>query len=157
MRVAREAGAKTLILFHHDPDSTDRMVDNLLRQARDQFPSVYAASEGMVMTLGEDLRVDVHMPGARWALHREAQLRAVVAGTAEDGRHFEEETVVRDLSLQGALLLLSHNPRLQSELQVTMETPGADAVCSMRLRGYVVHIGEDKEQGRSAVGVVFTE
>src|SRR5438874_1549926 len=27
VKTARQAGAKTLVLFHHDPDSTDRMVD----------------------------------------------------------------------------------------------------------------------------------
>src|SRR5262249_47281134 len=37
VKVAREAGAKTLVLFHHDPDSTDRIVDGLLRQAREEF------------------------------------------------------------------------------------------------------------------------
>src|SRR5438876_1529966 len=153
VKVAREAGAKTLVLFHHDPDSTDRMVDNLLRQARDEFESVYAASESMVLTLGGD-RVEAHLPGARSALRREAQFRALVTGTTEDGHAFEEETVVNDLSLQGALIALSHQPRLQSELQVVMETPGANGAGSMRLRGYVVRIENDHENGCSAVGVV---
>ncbi|OLC90294.1 MAG: hypothetical protein AUH86_23360, partial [Acidobacteria bacterium 13_1_40CM_4_58_4] len=49
VKAARHAEAKTLVLFHHDPDSTDRMVDSLLRQARDEFDSVFAASEGMVI------------------------------------------------------------------------------------------------------------
>src|SRR6266849_4853313 len=45
-------GAKTLVLFHHDPDSTDRIVDTILKHAREEFDSVFAASEGMVITLG---------------------------------------------------------------------------------------------------------
>jgi phosphoribosyl 1,2-cyclic phosphodiesterase len=49
VKVSRHAGAKTLVLFHHDPDSTDRMVDSILRQAREEFDSVFAASEGMVI------------------------------------------------------------------------------------------------------------
>ena len=157
VRLAREAGVKTLVLFHHDPDSTDRMVDNLLRQARDQFESVFAASEGMVMSLGGSERMEVHLPGTRSALRREAHFRALVTGTTADGRRFEEETVVRDLSLQGALIVLSHSPKLQSELQVTMETPGADGARSMRLRGYVVRIESEKENGPASVGVVFTD
>ncbi len=156
VRIAREVGAKTLVLFHHDPDSTDRMVDNLLRQARDEFESVYAASEGMVITLG-GARDEVHLPGTRSAMRREAQFRALVTGTTEDGQPFEEETLVRDLSIQGALISLSHPPRLQSELQVTMETPTANGVRPMRLRGYVVRIDTDLEKGHSSVGVVFTE
>jgi phosphoribosyl 1,2-cyclic phosphodiesterase len=158
VKLAREVNAKTLVLFHHDPDSTDRAVDTILRQAREEFDSVFAASEGMVITLGAPGgRVDAHMPGTRTTLRREAQFRAKVSGVTEGGHEFEEETVVRDLSLQGALISLKHSPRLQSELQVTMETPGADGVQAMKLRGYVVRIDEGAEKGQSAVGVVFTD
>jgi phosphoribosyl 1,2-cyclic phosphodiesterase len=156
--VAREINAKTLVLFHHDPDSTDRMVDTILRQARDEFDSVFAASEGMVITLGAPGgRVDAHMPGTRTALRREAQFRARVSGVTEGGHAFEEETVVSDLSLQGAMISLRHNPRLQSELQVTMEAGGANGLQAMHLRGYVVRIDIGAEKGHSAVGVVFTD
>ena len=157
VKAARHAEAKTLVLFHHDPDSTDRMVDSLLRQARDEFDSVFAASEGMVITLGgPGDRVRAHMPGTRTALRREAQFHAKVCGVTEGGKEFEEETVVSELSLQGALITLKHLPRLQSELQVIMEAPGADGVQSMKLRGYVVRI-DTAEKGHSAVGVVFTD
>jgi len=158
VKLARESGAKALVLFHHDPDSTDRNVDSILRSARDEFDSVFAASEGMVITLGAPGgRVDAHMPGTRTTLRREAQFRARVAGVTEGGHPFEEETVVRDVSLQGALISLQHLPRLQSELQVTMEAPGPDGLKAMKLRGYVVRIDASPEQGHSAVGVVFTD
>jgi PilZ domain len=65
--------------------------------------------------------------------------------------------MVRDLSLQGALISLEHAPRLQSELQVTMEAPSSDGLQSMKLRGYVVRIDAGAEEGMSAVGVVFTD
>jgi phosphoribosyl 1,2-cyclic phosphodiesterase len=158
VRVAREVNATTLVLFHHDPDSTDRTVDTILRQARDEFDSVFAASEGMVITLGAPGgRVDAHMPGTRTALRREAQFRAKVSGVTEGGRAFEEETVVSDLSLQGAMIALKHSPRLQSELQVTMQTPGANGLQVMELRGYVVRIDMGAENGQRTVGVVFTD
>ena len=158
VKVARHAAAKTLVLFHHDPDSTDRMVDSILRQAREEFDSVFAASEGMVITLGATGdRVQAHMPGTRTALRREAQFHAKVCGVTEGGKDFEEETIVRDISLQGALISLKHLPRLQSELQVTMEAPGADGVQAMNLRGYVVRIDAGPEKGYVAVGVVFTD
>jgi phosphoribosyl 1,2-cyclic phosphodiesterase len=157
-KVARQAAAKTLVLFHHDPDSTDRMVDSILRQAREEFDSVFAASEGMVITLGAPGdSVQAHMPGTRTVLRREAQFRAKVSGVTEGGKDFEEETVVRDISLQGALLSLKHLPRLQSELLVTMEAPGSDGMQSMKLRGYVVRIDAGGEKERRAVGVVFTD
>jgi len=156
VKIAREAGVRTLVLFHHDPDSSDRFVDSLLNQARDQFDSVYAATEGMVMTLGGE-HVQVHLPGSRPGTRGEAQFRAIVAGTTEGGQAFQEETAVRDLSLQGALIYLDHRPRLQSELKVTMEAPGLNGAGAMRLRGYVVRIEPGTRQGQSAVGVVFTE
>jgi len=158
VKIAQQVHAKTLVLFHHDPDSTDRMVDSILRHAREDFDSVFAASEGMVITVGSTGdRVQAHMPGTRTALRREAQFRAKVTGVTEGGREFQEETVVRDLSLQGALISLVHAPRLQSELQVVMETPGENGLQTMRLRGYVVRIDQSTEKGRSAVGVVFTD
>jgi phosphoribosyl 1,2-cyclic phosphodiesterase len=158
VRVAREANATTLVLFHHDPDSTDRTVDSILRKARDEFDSVFAASEGMVITLGAPGgRVDAHMPGTRTALRREAQFRAKVSGVTEGGKTFEEETVVSDLSLQGAMIALKHSPKLQSELQVTMQTPGVNGAQAMELRGYVVRIDAGTEKGQRAVGVVFTD
>lgn len=158
VKVARAAGAKTLVLFHHDPESTDRMIDGLLRDAREEFDSVFAAGEGMVVTLGAPGQpVQAHLPGSRTASRREAQFRALVSGLTTEGREFKEETTVRDLSLQGALIALKHSPRLQSELEVVMETPGSNGVKEMRLRGYVVRIEAGAEGGAAAVGVVFTD
>jgi PilZ domain len=158
VRVAREVEAKTLVLFHHDPDSADRMVDTILKQAREEFDSVFAASEGMVITLGAPgERVEAHIPGSRTALRRETRFRARVCGVTDGGHAFEEETVVRDVSLQGASMSLRHSPRLQSELQVSMETPGVDGLKTMQLRGYVVRIDSAGEKGQTAVGVVFTD
>jgi phosphoribosyl 1,2-cyclic phosphodiesterase len=158
VRVARKAGAKTLVLFHHDPDSTDRMLDGILRQARNECDSVFAASEGMVIMLGAPgERVEAHIPGSRSALRREVRLRAHVCGVTQSGERFQEETIVRDLSLQGAFISLLHTPQLQSELQVILETPGRDGVQKMELRGYVVRIDTVTLKGQTAVGVVFTD
>lgn len=158
VKVAHDAGAKTLVLFHYDPDSTDRMIDSILRDAREEFDSVFAASEGMVITLGAPGQsVQTHLPGSRSALRREAQFRAIVTGLGSDGRLFQEETTVRDLALQGALVSLKNTPRLQSEVEVVMETPGPDGVKKMSLRGYVVRLEPGIEKGTTAVGVVFTD
>src|SRR5579862_2830012 len=73
VKIAREAGVKNLVLFHHDPDSTDKSVDAILRDARDQFQNVWAAAEGMVMTLGQD-NLDVVIPAVREGLRRDAHL-----------------------------------------------------------------------------------
>ena len=68
-----------LVLFHHDPDSSDKTVDGILRDARAQFENTWAAAEGMVMTLGED-QTDVVIPAGREGLRREAHFRARVTG-----------------------------------------------------------------------------
>jgi phosphoribosyl 1,2-cyclic phosphodiesterase len=158
VNIAREVNAKTLVLFHHDPDSADRVLDGVLSQAREEFDSVFAASEGMVITLGAPGQpVHAHLPGSRTAMRREAQFHACVTGTTTGGQRFTEDTTVKDLALQGALISLKHLPRLQSELEVVIDTPGLDGVKEMRLRGYVVRIEPGAEKGTTAVGVVFTD
>jgi phosphoribosyl 1,2-cyclic phosphodiesterase len=157
-QVAREAKARNLVLFHHDPDSSDRDVDTLLRNARQHFDNVWAATEGMAIGVGAD-QVTMHLPTSRSGQRREGNLRARVTGYTVDGRAFQEETVIRDLTLQGAMLYLSNHPRLQSELQVEMGDPGKESPAEhpMRLRGYVVKLEPGPHTDQTAVGVVFTE
>ena len=58
--VAQEAGAKRLVMFHHDPARTDEQVDALLAGARQQnatgpgpsVDEVLAAYEGLTISLG---------------------------------------------------------------------------------------------------------
>jgi phosphoribosyl 1,2-cyclic phosphodiesterase len=157
-QVAREAGARNLVLFHHDPDNADREVDDLLRRARQHFDNVWAAAEGMAMGLGAE-QMAVHLPTTRTGQRRDGNLRAMVTGYTSEGRAFQEETVIRDLTLQGAMLYLTHSPRLQSELQVEMGDPGKESPSQhpMKLRGYVVKLEPGPQSAQTAVGVVFTE
>lgn len=57
VRVAAEAGAKRLLLFHHDPAHTDRDLERLVSRARrlpdaHRLHDVSVASEGMTVDLG---------------------------------------------------------------------------------------------------------
>ena len=158
VKVAQETDVKNLVLFHHDPDSTDKMVDGILREARGQFANVWAAAEGMVMTLDKG-KLDVVIPTVRESLRRDTHFRAQVSGFTDAGQAFEEETVIRDLSLHGALIYLDHLPKLQSELQVQLENPGIAGPSDgpLCLRGYVVRIEPGGEKDRAAIGIVFTE
>ncbi|HEY3522848.1 MAG TPA: MBL fold metallo-hydrolase [Candidatus Limnocylindrales bacterium] len=56
-RFADLAGARTLMLIHHDPDHDDETVDALVASARDvrQAGSVQGAREGDVIDLGESI------------------------------------------------------------------------------------------------------
>ena len=47
INVVMESGAKELILFHHDPDHDDDCIDKVVKEARNYYPRVRAASEGM--------------------------------------------------------------------------------------------------------------
>jgi phosphoribosyl 1,2-cyclic phosphodiesterase len=155
VKIVREAKVKNLILFHHNPDSPDTVVDGFLSAARQEFPSTWAASEGMSVTLS-DRGVDVALKESRQAPRRRLRFSAVVSGQSEDGSPFEEKAVVRDLSLQGAYLILSHQPRLQSELRVAIEAVGeANRSSAMVLRATVIHCKTGKENSQNGVGVLF--
>lgn len=158
VNIAREVGAKQLVLFHHDPESSDIVLDGLQREARQKFAAVWAACEGMVMAVDQG-KVNVLMRPTRTGQRREVYFRATVTGYSEDGRAFEEKTIVRDVSLQGALLQLNATPRLQSELKMSMEVPVDEQHPQGRisLRGYVVRREPFGPNKTNAVGIVFTE
>ena len=67
VHVARESGARTLALFHHDPSHGDDAVDAITLRARDLAahlggPEVVAASEGLVLEVGESAPVTATTP-----------------------------------------------------------------------------------------------
>jgi hypothetical protein len=41
-------------LFHHDPDHTDAVIDTVVKEARNYYPKVRAAAEGMEIALEPD-------------------------------------------------------------------------------------------------------
>jgi phosphoribosyl 1,2-cyclic phosphodiesterase len=47
VNVVMESGAKELVLFHHDPDHSDVVIDKIVHDARNYYPKVRAAAEGM--------------------------------------------------------------------------------------------------------------
>jgi phosphoribosyl 1,2-cyclic phosphodiesterase len=47
VNVVMESGAQELVLFHHDPDSSDAQIDSIVKYARAYYPFVRAAGEGM--------------------------------------------------------------------------------------------------------------
>jgi phosphoribosyl 1,2-cyclic phosphodiesterase len=51
INVVMESGAKELILYHHDPEHTDAIVDKVVTDAGNYYPKVRAAAEGMEITL----------------------------------------------------------------------------------------------------------
>jgi phosphoribosyl 1,2-cyclic phosphodiesterase len=157
VKIARECRVRNLVLFHHDPDSTDRGVDGFLSAARQEFPSTWAAAEGMTITM-DDHGVDVAMRESRIGQRRRLRYMATVSGQTEDGKSFEEKATVRDISIQGAYICLNSRPRLQSELRVLIETNGEpQRSAAISLRANVVHFEDGAEKNQVGVGVVFVE
>ena len=62
IRFCREAGVKRLVLFHHDPSRDDKAVDEIVREARTQFPRTEAAREGREIVLGARARTSAQAP-----------------------------------------------------------------------------------------------
>lgn len=51
LNVAMESGAKELVLYHHDPDHNDQCIDAVVKEARNYYPRVRAAAEGLEINL----------------------------------------------------------------------------------------------------------
>ena len=52
INIVMESGAKELILFHHDPDHDDNCIDRIVHDARNYYPRVRAAAEGLELNIG---------------------------------------------------------------------------------------------------------
>ncbi len=50
---AKEAGTGQLVLFHHDPNYSDKTIARIEREARELFANTVAAREGQVVNLGD--------------------------------------------------------------------------------------------------------
>lgn len=71
VNVVMESGAKELILFHHDPDHSDECIDSVVAKAREYYPKVRAASEGMEIILDQPADKRDALPIAAAAPKRE--------------------------------------------------------------------------------------
>jgi phosphoribosyl 1,2-cyclic phosphodiesterase len=51
VRLARQAGVKRLMVFHHDPDHTDDVMEKIESEVRDTWSNALVAREGMSITI----------------------------------------------------------------------------------------------------------
>jgi phosphoribosyl 1,2-cyclic phosphodiesterase len=157
VHLAKEAGVRQLVLFHHDPDSTDRNLDDILRQSQNRFENVCMAAEGMVLSMQRS-QIGLSLPVSRDLIQHETNFPVRVAGCLPDGTAFDEETIVRDLTVQGAFIQLNHAPKLQSQLQVTIRgLGGSSGSGEMVLRGHVVRLEPASCPHKFGVDILFTE
>ena len=55
VNVVMESGAKELVLYHHDPEHTDAIVDKVVSEARNHYHKVRAAAEGTEITVSRSM------------------------------------------------------------------------------------------------------
>jgi phosphoribosyl 1,2-cyclic phosphodiesterase len=156
VKIARQARVRNLVLFHHDPDSTDGVIDGFLYAARQEFPSTWAAMEGMSATIQKN-STEVAMASSRIAQRQRVHVEATVSGVSDTGGRFEEKAIIRDINFQGAYIALEHRPALQSQIAVTLPLPGAPGAETLALRGTVTRADASLHESKIGVAVVFAE
>lgn len=54
VRLCREAGAKSMAIFHHDPEHEDNFMDDLSEVAKKEWDKTFIAREGMELVYGDE-------------------------------------------------------------------------------------------------------
>lgn len=156
IRLAKAAGVRHLFLFHHDPDSTDRDLDENLRQSQRLFENVYMAAEGMAVTL-ERGRMNMAIGIFRDLIRHGTNCPALVSGCTGHGRSFAEQAVIRDVSIQGAFVQMDSAPQLQSAIEVAIPGLNGNGAGPLVLRGRVVRLETAPDSEKTGVGILFTD
>jgi phosphoribosyl 1,2-cyclic phosphodiesterase len=66
VKIAKEAGVKKIVMFHHDPEHDDDFIRKIEMQAKEVFPNLMAAYEGLVLADFPDratVAPVIHEPG----------------------------------------------------------------------------------------------
>jgi phosphoribosyl 1,2-cyclic phosphodiesterase len=125
-RVVQDSGAKRLVLFHHDPDHDDLFVDGLVEKARQEFPHVSGAAEGMVFELPSGV---LNFSGPSDASDRrrerryQLELPVRLNWKEPDGSKGEAEGIAQDLSSSGVYFVAPPDVRTDQPFQVEVVLP----------------------------------
>lgn len=121
--IASETGAKRLVLFHHDPDHSDFMLDDLLLAAKRRFPSTVAAFEGMELDLSGGPTESRTAFDKRYLARHEVSIPVVVRIREQetDLKH----TIVENVSLDGAYFLAPAPMQLGQEVALELQQGGS--------------------------------
>ena len=109
-RIANECGVRRLILFHHDPDRDDESVDNLVRDAREVFPQVVGAAEGMEISLPEQETIlSQEFSVLRHEPRYHIEVPALVTWHDERGERREAHAIAQNVSKSGIYFVSGDN------------------------------------------------
>jgi hypothetical protein len=149
--VARDAGARNLFLFHHDPDSDDATVRRYVRLAREQMPETWAAAENL-QVMCQSQKIEVQSLRARVGPRVAAKLPVRLRGVRHDGSPLELEGFLANMTLKGTYVVAPEAPGLSSEVEVSLSDEGQPGTT---MTGEVVRVDVDRETGQPGVGIVF--
>ena len=125
-RIATECDVKQLVLFHHDPDNDDVFLDGLVEKAKQAFPSVIGAAEGMQIQLpqGEVRQAKLVSRHDRRRDRRyriELPLRLAWRGLA--GQRMEAQGISSDVSASGIYFYSPDHIRTDQPLELDLLLP----------------------------------
>jgi phosphoribosyl 1,2-cyclic phosphodiesterase len=154
VRIAKEVGAKELILFHHDPDHSDYFIDTMVRDARQQFPNVHAAREGMEIDLARFTTEPAYQSGFDKRYNTRHQVPLPLAVRMHDVETDEEYTLVENISLDGAYFLANSPIEAGKEIELEIAlSPNGGGSGKIKAVGRVVRCEPMGE--KVGVGVTF--
>ena len=125
-RIAKECGVKQLILFHHDPDNDDTYIDGLVERARQEFPQIYGAAEGMELELpGGVIEHAKFTEGFERRRDRRYQIQVPVRVTYPDvhGGKERAEGISQDLSKTGIYFMTPADVVSEHPLELEVIVP----------------------------------
>lgn len=101
-RIASECGVRRLILFHHDPEHDDHFLDGLVARARQNFPEVEAAAEGVEIDLAERICKRAYEPSnPRCERRFPLEVPIKLAWRPDHGQPIERAGFARNISKSG--------------------------------------------------------
>lgn len=129
VRIAQKCNVKRLVLFHHDPDSDDTHVDELVVNARKEFPNTWGANEGLDISLPDGkIRGEKIIGGAERRIDRRyhVELPLRVSWQDENGKTCETDGVAKDISRTGIFFVVPS--AIQPDTPVHLELMLPDAI-----------------------------
>ena len=156
IQIARDAGVKELVLFHHDPDHSDLFLDKMLLEARACFPLVHAAMEGTTVSIKrQEAGAAFRSCMERRYCERLRLAQPLGIRLQRIGHDETERTLLSGLSLDGSSFLVDYDWDIGTEVDVEIEAPtGSDSPTSvLHLRGTVAR--SEKVKGKTRIGVSF--
>ncbi len=157
VRVATDAQVKELVMFHHDPAHSDFFVDSMVQAAREQFPNIHGAMEGMEVNLKEYSPEVAYKFGLdkRYNLRHHVPLPLSVR--LRDTVSKQERTIVENLSLDGAFFLTEDPLPTGTHVEVEIELAPADnqSPSSSRIKATAKVVRCEKIGGKAGIGITF--